>query len=276
MLSVLIVAPVFMRTEKTVNFLSSLMGKDYSGIEISVAIAINKASPWLESYINSWEKEFEKLHRDATVFVHKNDKNIGKGKAVNSVVADVCSAKDIDFICSIDSDVVQVQYKWLKRLLEVFDVYDKECLEFKEEMPLGLVSPNIISAPGVSCNIHNIDRSSESTASLPVGNYTCISPYKNEGIAGPCFLIRKEAWDTVGGYYDALYIGGNDAYLLQDLWNKGFRALMVENQYYLHPVDSGSEKSYADWKLKMNAFARKKPDVLPEGAEDFHSENLDL
>ena len=270
MIKVLIVSPVFLRTEKTINFLSSLMGKDYGGIDLKVCLGINKASEGLVCFINAWAKQFESTHTGTSVIIKNFTSNQGKGKALNYLVENF-SSKGVwepDFICSIDSDVVQIQYKWMKRLIEIFHKFK----EFDGNR-LGLVSPNLLE-DSVSCNIHTLEKCNGSV--IYVGNYPCTYTQENSGIAGPCFMISNEAWKSVGGYYDALYIGGNDAYMLQDMWRKGYRALVSNDLYVIHPRPTAPEEQYTRWKHNMVEAARSKPATLPDGMKDFETSNIDL
>ena len=89
-------------------------------------------------------------------------------------------------------------------------------------------------------------------------------------------MISYEAWKAVGGYYDVLYIGGNDAYMLQDMHRKGFRALINQHTYLIHPRPLAKEKDYVSWKYDMVMAARSKPSKMPEDKRDFKPADIEL
>lgn len=266
-MKVLLVTPIFMRTEKTLSFLSSLIGKDYEGLDLRLALGVNRASERLLKGIYDWKEKFEAAHR-LPVKVVEFENNQGKGKALNHLVKVMTDGWEPDYICSLDSDVIQVEFRWLKRMLGCFESYAHE-----DGRRLGLVSPNHLNDM-LSVNIHDIQPRNQ--IKMKVGEDHCMYSPDNSGIAGPCFLVAYEAWKAVGGYYDALYIGGNDAYMLQDLHRVGYRAIIDLSLFIMHPRPLPSEEGYVAWKYDMVMTARKKPASLPPDKRDFKPADWDM
>lgn len=261
------VAPVFYRTEKTQNFLSALMYNNYDELTFKLVIAVNAAKPALEAFIKKWEVDFKKIHGDNSVHVIWHETNIGKGKALNGAVKEFEDEIKPDYIVSMDSDIVQVDRNWLHKCLQTFKDYDEHYKDKPKVRPLALVSPNMLSDK-VSTNNHYIGRMP--AYDIKVKNWACWTSDKNTGIAGPCFIIEYNAWKKINGYYDALYIGGNDAHMLYDLHLNNYQAIINKDIYIIHPHDSGAkENEYRKWKHNMIAHAKGRPRDLPKNLDDY-------
>lgn len=260
------VAPVFYRTEKTKNFLSSLMYTDYETINFKLIIAVNAADASLTKFIKKWQSDFGKLHGDSNIEVLWHKENLGKGKAINQAVKQFEDEVKPNFIVSMDSDIVHIDRLWLRKSIQTFSDYNEHYKNNKKVKALGLMSPNMLSDK-VSMNNHYIGRIP--AYDIKVKNWSCWTSDKNTGIAGPCFVIDYNAWKKIGGYYDALYIGGNDAHMLYDLHLNDYHAIINKDIYFIHPHDDKNENEYREWKSNMINHARKRPRKLPSHLSDY-------
>ena len=265
-MNILMVAPVFYRTEKTQNFLSSLIYTDYSDLNFKLVIAVNAAEAPLKKFIEKWEMDFKKVHGDASVHVIWHKENLGKGKALNQAVKQFTDDVNPSYIISMDSDIIQIDRYWIHKCLQTFKDYNTHYKNNPKVKPLGLMSPNMLSDK-VSMNNHYIGRIP--AYDIKVKNWSCWTSDKNTGIAGPCFVIDYGAWKKIGGYYDALYIGGNDAHMLYDLHLNGYQAIINKDIYFIHPHDDKAESEYRKWKVDMIGNAKKRPSKLPSHLSDY-------
>jgi GT2 family glycosyltransferase len=236
------------------------MCNNYDDINIKLIIAVNDSEEYLTSFIKKFETNFNTIHGDDSCTVMWLDENIGKGKALNKAVKTYAPEFNPDYICSMDSDIIHIDNNWLHKSLKTFTDYKIHYRNKPKIKPLALVSPNMLE-DAVSFNNHLIDRLEG--YHIKVRSWSCWTTHNNAGIAGPCFIVDYEAWKKIGGYYDALYIGGNDAYMLNDLFRTGYQAIVNKDVYFIHPKHTKEEEQYTKWKLNMISKSNTRPQKLP-------------
>jgi len=266
-MNVLMVTPVYLRTQKTINSLASLLYKNYDGINIKLIIAVNDSEAPLTEFLKKYEIDFNKIHGNDSCVIMWHDKNLGKGKALNLAVTTYGAEFNPTYICSMDSDIIHIDTDWLHKSIQTFIDYKTHYTNKPKIKPLALVAPNMLE-DAVSFNNHLIDR--QKGYHIKVKNWGCWTSDNNAGIAGPCFLVDYDAWKKIGGYYDALYIGGNDAYMLNDLFRVGYQAIVNKDIYFIHPKHAKEEEQYTKWKLNMISKARTRPQKLPSDVSEYN------
>ena len=260
-MKILVITPIYHRPEKTKSFLSSLMSYDTDGLEVRTVVMVNGANKKLENDIKSWEKRYSNANGKKSITVVFPGDNLGKGASLNEAVNDYAKNFEWDYVINLDSDIVLIHNNWMKKLLATFFDYERSGISGK----LGCVAPNMVISP-FSINNHKWDL--EGNQHL-IGTAKCWFPLNNTGIAGPCFVISREMWDAVGGYYEGLKLGGQDGYMMSDSWKVGFRACVNLDTWIIHHKDDEEDQGYREWKMKFIPLSWNRPTSMPSGIGEF-------
>ena len=181
-----------------------------------------------------WEKIETLLNKDNTsIKIYKGKKNKGKAYNVNKMINYV-NLKNIeyDYILTCDSDIIFIE--------DIIHYFKK--LNFDNH---GIIALNQLEH---SCHIkNNLEKKIELHNGIKIKFY-----YSPNGthIAGGCWFIKREAWLMSGGYKVFGVYCSDDATLLKDISNLGFKVCICDNLKVIHPFDNNKE--YAEWKYKTS------------------------
>lgn len=229
MTSVGIYVPIYHRYDYVIRSLSSLIETDISDLKVSFNFGINGADSHLRGFLVDLYNE---LHtRGITTRVTSPVQNIGKPKIINDLVTDTIPKPD--YIVSYDSDIIVTDKLWLKKVLEIFTLY-------QGEKPLGAVCPN----QTVNC-CHILDKD---PIEYLAGPYSLHTRAGNEGVAGGVLVTPYKIWEQLGGYEaHRVYASDDGHYALSCATNNLLMAVAL-NISVEHPFEH--DPKYSDWKQR--------------------------
>lgn len=173
-------------------------------------------------------KEWLKSLSSDKIIVYFSDRNVGKAEIVNFMYS---KNKECSHVISIDSDMIADEGNFIDNMvwaIEHFPVF-------------GLLSSFQKEA---DCHIWGDMGGLQKTCSLEA----CEIKYGNKNcIAGGCVILKKEMWDTIGGYsnYGKVY-GFDDALMMTAVCNAGKDVGVLVTTKLTHPFDS--DEGYKKWK----------------------------
>lgn len=229
--------PVYHREKLVIECINSLLKtKSAKRDQLIFYVGINGAESSLRSYLNEVKKEFDiKGYR---YVVYDPLINMGKPKMVNTLVKAYtkCSPSNkLDYIVSLDSDMVVLDQDWLIKILSFFQ-------EFKEK-PLGAICPN---QKGNCCHVLDKDPIVYQAAGM-----TLITRAGNEGVAGGVLVTPYPIWDKLGGYEaHRIYASDDGHYALACSNNELIMGCLKEVSFF-HPGEE--DEGYINWKRKATS-----------------------
>jgi hypothetical protein len=199
------------------------------------------------------------------VSVNKFGKNYGKAVVVNTLHKKLEEKQiDYEFILTCDSDIVfkEDTPKLFERLEEVKNQIEHSGKNF------GMIS---LQQEGNCCHLPMIYKNEFKYKSCYGIDEKIVWPNGKGGIAGGCIFVSRKAWEDVEGYRVMGVYAGDDAYLLVDLFDKGYSIGMFSTLPIIHPHDTDEE--YAKWKVKVcqrdGAGTRRNIDSRIDEAEEY-------
>jgi glycosyltransferase involved in cell wall biosynthesis len=258
-MKVLIVTPVFHRMAKMVSFLDTFVDTDFTGFDYTFMIAVNAADDVQTDFIRRFQTAYNTKRGAGKVKVAWHKQNIGKARAINQLVRQGLNEDKYDFICTLDSDIQFPDRQWLRQLIDTYTQWARlTSMGLLDSTNLGCVSANQLESDVSKCH-HIIDTPEYQGSFGQIGKYKIWQGNENGGLGGACFLFTKAAWLAVGGYYDKVFIGGDDAHMLKDLSTKHIDAILNLDVYIIHPRSEDSETEYVAWKNANMDAARPRP-----------------
>lgn len=180
------------------------------------------------------------LLRNKQAIIYRFDKNYGKAHVVNHLVSAFLDSET--YFLTADSDII---YK-----MDEPDIILRLTEGFNEAHRLNL-NPALISLFQEVNNCQMLDLCYENKYYYH-GKYNFemfCHPNGVGGVAGGCLFISKKFWDLVGGYRVLGVYAGDDANLMQDAYNNGFKFLMSNSIRCIHPNET--MPAYREWKIKV-------------------------
>lgn len=223
-----IFTPTYHRFDMTKRSLESIIPFVNSSVyDTTLYICDNNSPPEMQEWL--------KTLIDKRVKVFLSEKNIGKAAIVNKVYA---QNSECTHIISIDSDMIaDEEYNFIDGMVW--------CIEHFNDF--GLLST---FQKGKDCQLWRglTEKVSLEKHEICYGRYNCV--------AGGCIILKKEIWESIGGYCtEGKVYGFDDAIMMQDIHTKLKKKVGVINTVKLtHPYDD--DKQYQSWKLK-NVSSRK-------------------
>jgi hypothetical protein len=229
MTSVGIYVPIYHRNDYVMRSLSTLIETDISDLNVSFNFGINGADSHLRSFLVDIYNE---LHtRGIMIRVTSPAVNIGKPKIINELV-EVTIPKP-QYIVSYDSDIVVTDKLWLKKVLEVFTLY-------QGDTPLGAVCPQ---QTGNCCHVLDKD-----PIEYVAGPYPLASRAGNEGVAGGVLVTPYKVWQQLGGYEAHRVYASDDGHYALSCANNNLLMAVALNISVEHPHEK--DPKYSDWKQR--------------------------
>jgi len=235
--------PVYYREEKVRACLGALVGIfDENDLELHVRVGYNGGPPTLLHHLEQpeWYASFD------TYGVYMPGNNVGKPKIVNDMVRTLAAERRLDYVISLDSDIIVQGDHWIRRFVDAFE----RCKLWRD---LGALSAQQI---GECCHVLGDACVKYKSADL---TYTYFHPPRNEGVAGAAILTPYHVWRALGGYPATRIYANDDAHYALALHEHGLLMMVVDEVAVLHPP--GDEPEYVGWK------ARAVKDMLRPGEE---------
>ncbi len=189
---------------------------------------------------------FEEI-RDERIVVHRNEKNLGKGRAFMRWYPKIMRGSGAEFFVSIDSDLV-VQPGWLSKMLRA---------AYSVPSP-GVLAPVLTREAGDTFDRQKARGKLVMHREGPESGLVGPSVYRNRHTAGPLFLIHRPFFERVGGYVQTQLYGNDDGELCKAAHKKGRFIGIVTDVEVLH-LEGDVTQDYKDWKKRnVNRDADRK------------------
>ncbi len=207
---------------------------------------------------------------DFDVIIDRYSDNYGKAYIINDLVSKYLTVDVDDYFITYDSDIIfkQDEADIVDRIYDCYNYIDY-WLGFKNtsgiDKPIGIIALeheiNCLHLPDGRVFEHSFDSKNN------ISEKIC-RPHRDTGIAGGCFAIKISVWNEVGGYrLNSVYGGGDDAFLLQDLYKIGYMSYIAMSIPIIHPFDDS--EIYKKWKDDMNNNISDSYDIAVEKTKNF-------
>ena len=188
------------------------------------------------------DEELDRTEIDPRVTIYRNEKNLGKGAAVNKWFGKITENSSLDHFISIDSDI-QVPLRWLLELKRAHSLVQKH------EKP-AIIAPAIISRPG---NTFERQLKNHKLDMHRFGNFVPVDYYHglfyNRYTAGPLFLIDKKFFEGAGLYYQDQLYGADDGILCKIAARQN-RFIGIDSNVEVVHLNEDSTEAYNSWKQR--------------------------
>jgi hypothetical protein len=202
-------------------------------VDLHVRVGFNGGSPTLFEYINDgvpmgWCDSYAVCNPGG---------NTGKGAIVNRMVSELADFVRVDYVISLDSDIIVRAPYWVERFVDAF----LTCPRWKD---LGGLSAQ---QDGECCHVLTNNPETFDSA-MKVYNYTVVP--ENEGVAGGAILTPYHVWRTLGGYRAHRIYASDDADYMLACAQHNLLIPVVNNDVVtvFHPP--GDDPEYRGWKLR--------------------------
>ena len=224
--------PVYHREAKVKDCLKSLAClAPLDSIGLHVRVGFNGGPDSLKKYLV--DEVQNTLDAADTYDVYDPGSNIGKPQVVNAMVNQLSETFPLDYVLSMDSDIIVQDPLWLEKFLQAYK-------EFPDPGRLGCLSAQQL---GHCCH---------ALRSEPIifksGHYTYVTGAYNEGVAGGAILTPYRVWRDIGGYRAKRVYASDDAHYALDCHLRNLLMCIVNEVAVQHPY--GDEPGYVDWKVR--------------------------
>lgn len=224
--------PIYFRENLVKKCLESLLKSDFGGIDVFLCLGINGATSEFKEYLKRYVtyvngRIFKHVH------VFDDNKNLGKPKMVNLMAE---KYNTFDYLVSMDSDIVTIDDKWLKKFLYAFDLYRGDYQ----------LSGICAAQEGNDCNFVQTLKDCQ-TYEINKEMHLMYNT-KCEGVAGAVLITKREIWNMFEGYGAKNIYGDDDSsYAQKSHYFRKLLPMFCEVKVY-HPSENNIE--YSKWKLK--------------------------
>jgi len=229
--------PVYFREDLAKKCLLSLLRTNFNKLSVYLYIGINGAS---KDFKNNFLVDYMRENNGkkfAHIGVWNLNKNEGKPKIINEMVSN--ASCEIDYVVSMDSDMVTIDSMWLLNFIRVFHEYRQYNPDTR---PLGALCAN-----QTGHNVHLV-KTMPGHFNLKVGDFTLWSTPHNDGVAGGVLMTPLNVWNHLKGYSAHNIYGSDDGHYVRDCDLKGLLMAYVDEIKLYHPMNKDME--YADWKQR--------------------------
>lgn len=176
--------------------------------------------------------------QDPRVTVHRNEENLGKGKAFMKWYPTIMRNYNHDFFVSIDPDLA-VPQGWLTRMLRA---------AYSLKKP-GILAPVLTRETGDTFDLQRargrLIMHKEGQGSGFAGPFL----FQNRHTAGPLFLIHRPFFEKVGGYVQTQLYGNDDGELCKAAAKRNCFIGIVTNVEVKH-LEQDETPGYKEWKKR--------------------------
>jgi len=229
---VAVIIPIYHRESDTIKCIDSFKNLVHGGNEIIIYLAINGASEGLMKYLVETTKDI--INSNISVSVRTEDVNLGKPKVVNYHAERAIRDNDVDFIISMDSDMVPEDNAWILKFIDSWN-----SLMLSSSIRVGAICGN---QSGQNCHVPleaQVFTASERQYTSATGN---------NGIAGGVLFTSSQMWESVGGYHAHRVYGSDDGHFCLAMQQRNFRVVISNDNTFYHPFPD--DAGYVKWKQK--------------------------
>ncbi len=228
--------PIYFKEEFVKSCLESLITTDSKGIHTNLCIGVNGATEDFKQYLKTFVQNINGKYF-TEVHVFEPDSNMGKPKLVNLMSA---KYNDFDYLVSIDSDMVSLDSKWLKKFLYTFDLY-------RGKRDIGALCSQQLGNNCHFSHLHPHEKIKVESADKKFAT-TIITNSTNTGCAGGVLMTHRSVWNLFGAYYANNLYGSDDGHYSG--YCSKYNKLMgyVEEIPFWHPYEDNEE--YRQWKFR--------------------------
>lgn len=187
------------------------------------------------------DQELNKFKQHSKISIYKNSRNLGKGAAFNKWYPKIMNANRASNLVSIDSDI-EVSRSWLLGLQTAY-------LRIAQNQKPGIIAPLIVN------EWRDTFRKQLQRGELIMHNNKDLAITKHHGLywnryaAGPLFLINRDFFESVNGYYDKQLYGVDDGKLCAAA-HKQKRFIGIASNVVVRHMNDDSTHAYKAWKAR--------------------------
>jgi len=242
-MKILIAMPIYKRELLALNSIRSIveLTEVDKTFDVTMALGINEMDDMLDSFLSNY-----KPNTGIKLDIHKFEKNLGKGIAVNKLA----SLYDFDYIISIDSDMICTDKEWLKKMVFIYLKYNSNPARNRSDNSPRLMGSLCSNQSGLNC--HAIPVNSPNRIELKIDNrFTIISHKAGAGVAGGVLMSDKTTWKLIGGYNGSKVYAADDGHYHGDCQANNRVVAYVNEVSFYHPYEFKDD--YRIWKDKIVA-----------------------
>jgi len=236
---ILIAMPIYKRELLALNSIRSIteLTQLDNTFDVTLALGINEMDSMLDTFLTEYKSDTIKVN------VHKFDKNLGKGIAVNKLA----SLYEFDFIISIDSDMICVDPEWLKKMLYVYFRYNENPAK-NRDLTTRMMGSLCTNQMGLNC--HAIHEKDPNRININIENrFNIISHVSGGGVAGGVLMSDSKTWKMIGGYHGGKLYATDDGHYNGDCHRRNKLVGYIKEVYFYHPYEFKDD--YRVWKDKI-------------------------
>lgn len=237
--NIAIAVPIYYREEKVRKCLESLLETDRENekykLNFKVGIGINGCNQVFLKYLTEvYASKLNFYGMDRFLYIPSPFRNLGKPEIVNLLIKEMCRDFDINFVVSLDSDMVLIEHNWLLEMIDIFE-------NWNESIDLGALAPMQLE--------HNCHQMGKPVVTEVCG-HRVLGQLKNMGIAGGLFVIPYAVWKKIGGYRARRIFASDDGDFGIDCARHDLAIGVVEDIHVRHPLGDAAE--YMEWKVRAS------------------------
>jgi len=198
------------KKDLTGNCLKSLAMTDYNNYKI--IIVDNGSTDGSIEHLKKINKKIEviKLKRN---YGYTEGTNIGWKYAIKKL--------NVDYVCAMDNDIITVQKKWLKLIINELEKSPKNGLgSGRHTFPDGRLQTPFIESDMQDSNKHD------------TGKYNFVKEVS--GFVGPGIVIKRDVIEKIGYYDENFFYGPNDLDYCHRAKKEGFKVIYVGTSHSVH------------------------------------------
>lgn len=238
-IKILLAMPIYKRELLALNSIRSIVELTQvdKTFDVTLALGINEMDSMLDAFLNEYKPTGIK------VSVHKFEKNLGKGIAVNKLA----SLHEFDFIISIDSDMICIDPEWLKKMIYVYYRYNENPARNRDRTPRMMGS---LCANQIGLNCHAIEEKDQNRININIENrFNIVSHVSGGGVAGGVLMSDAKTWKMIGGYHGGKLYATDDGHYNGDCHRRNKLVGYIKEVNFYHPYEFKDD--YRIWKDKV-------------------------
>ena len=249
-----IIIPLFNNLEYTKKCIEAIRGKTPNGL-YELIIVDNGSTDGTEDFLKSFM---------GNIKIISNEKNLGFAKACNQGAR----ASSSDYILFLNNDV-EAQSGWLEPLLKALD-NDSSVAAVSSKL---LFPDGTIQHAGVLIVDHRkhqdpllaLNACYQEPSDLPEAN----EPRTYQALTAACLLVRRNAFDQVGGFDEGFWNGYEDTDLCFKLRMEGYKLVYQPESVLIHHEEKSGFERFSKMleniaRLHGKWLGKIKPDIILE------------
>jgi hypothetical protein len=223
---------------------------------------------------DTYYQHIVKMCSDFDVIIDRYIDNYGKAFIINDLISKYLVDTEDDYFITFDSDII-FKFDETDIVERIYDCYNyiDFWLSIRNNIEIDKKIGLIAFEQEVNCLHLDEGRQKKYTFENTKGTIEMLCrPHRDTGIAGGCIAIKLAVWNEVGGYRLNSVYGGDDAFLIQDLYKLGYMSYISMSIPIIHPFDNN--ELYTNWKNIMNNNISDDYYISIEETNNFWKSNL--